>query len=263
MACKVKIGGIPFGSLIAAIIVFVGVAVFCGTLYKALNIILRNVMEDLFGFKVSWLEVIQVVFIVIALVMAAFAILLLVFGFLATGATRKNVYSGAKCIMGGRVSAIFFMMTTYILNLAWIFILSIGVVPVILYVAINSICSNEVYGRNPDSIHYKFELKNYGIFRNSSYAFGISPPGTETLTESQDLKRMCDRVGEAGPLFCVAYAGALLMVLGMVHFMICLAANYTRICISKELTEYRDAVDMEELELHSNMVDKMGSQGRL
>ena len=37
--------------------------------------------------------------------MALFAVLLLVFGFLATGATRKNVYSGAKCIMGGRISA--------------------------------------------------------------------------------------------------------------------------------------------------------------
>ena len=33
--------------------------------------------------------------------------------------------------------------------------------------------------------------------------------------------------------------------------MICLAANYTRIKISKELTEYRDAVEMEELELNS------------
>lgn len=41
--------------------------------------------------------------------------------------------------------------------------------------------------------------------------------------------------------------------------MISLAANYTRIRISKELTEYRDAVDMEELELHSNM-DKASSQ---
>ena len=37
--------------------------------------------------------------------MALFAVLLLIFGFLATGATRKNVYSGAKCIMGGRISA--------------------------------------------------------------------------------------------------------------------------------------------------------------
>ena len=37
------------------------------------------------------------------------------------------------------------------------------------------------------------------------------------------------------------------------HFMICLTANYTRIRISKELTEYRDAVDMEELELNTGM----------
>ena len=35
--------------------------------------------------------------------------------------------------------------------------------------------------------------------------------------------------------------------------MISLAANYTRIKISKELTDYRDAVDLEEVELHSNM----------
>jgi len=40
--------------------------------------------------------------------------------------------------------------------------------------------------------------------------------------------------------------------------MISLAANYTRIRISKELTEYRDAVDMDELDLHSN--DKASTQ---
>ena len=44
--------------------------------------------------------------------MALFALLLLVFGFLATGATRKNVYSGAKCIMGGRISAAFVSKST-------------------------------------------------------------------------------------------------------------------------------------------------------
>ena len=51
------------------------------------------------------LEVLQIVFIVIGVIMALFAVLLMIFGFLATGATRKNVYSGAKCIMGGRISA--------------------------------------------------------------------------------------------------------------------------------------------------------------
>lgn len=44
-----------------------------------------------------------------------------------------------------------------------------------------------------------------------------------------------------------------------VHFMICLAANYTRIRISKELTDYRDAVDMDELEPNTG-TDKTTTQ---
>lgn len=46
-------------------------------------------------------------FVVIGVVMGIFAIILLIFGFLATGATRSNIYSGAKCIMGGRIAGAF------------------------------------------------------------------------------------------------------------------------------------------------------------
>lgn len=49
-----KIGNIPFASLIACIIVFAGVGIFCGTLYRALTIILKSVMQELFEFNVSW-----------------------------------------------------------------------------------------------------------------------------------------------------------------------------------------------------------------
>lgn len=73
-----KLGNCPFASLMATIIVFVGVGVFCGTLYRALQIIIINVMEGLFQFSVSWLSVVQIVFIVIGVVMALFSIVLLV-----------------------------------------------------------------------------------------------------------------------------------------------------------------------------------------
>ena len=53
------------------------------------------------------LYTIKIVFIITAVMMGCFSFLLLIFGFLATGATRQNIYSGAKCIMGGRVSAAF------------------------------------------------------------------------------------------------------------------------------------------------------------
>ena len=73
------------------------------------------VLFDNIGLKVTCLsiliyfrlETITIIFIVIAVVMGCFAIMLLTFGFLATGATRQNIYSGVKCIMGGSVSAAF------------------------------------------------------------------------------------------------------------------------------------------------------------
>ncbi|WAQ99808.1 GPM6A-like protein [Mya arenaria] len=231
-----RLGNCPFASLIASIIVFVGVGLFCGGLYRALTIIIKSVMQEL-------LEVLQIVFIVIACVMGLFAILLLIFAFLATGATRKNVYSGASCIMGGRISAAFFMFISYLLNLVWLVISAVCVIPIVGYLMVHSICATEVYS----------------IYRNQSYPLGITPPGREQLCGHTELRRFCDKIEESGPMFCVALVGSVLICLGMLHFMISLAANYTRIRISKELTDYRDAVDMEELELHS-AVDKGSSQ---
>lgn len=67
--------------------------------------ILKESLNNLFIYY--RLEVLQIVFVVVGVVMALFAILLVIFAYLATGATRKNVYSGASCIMGGRISAAF------------------------------------------------------------------------------------------------------------------------------------------------------------
>lgn len=44
----------------------------------------------------------------------------------------------------------------------------------------------------------------------------------------------------------------LLYVIFQIFYMAILSSNYTRIKISKELTDYRNAVDMEEIDLHSN-----------
>lgn len=49
----------------------------------------------------------HIVFIIIGGVMAAFSLILLLVGFLATGATRERVYRGFKSRMGGRLSCAF------------------------------------------------------------------------------------------------------------------------------------------------------------
>ncbi|XP_078326259.1 proteolipid protein DM beta-like isoform X2 [Crassostrea virginica] len=210
-------------------------------------------MDRLFQFSVSWLSVIQIVFIVVAVVMALFAIVLLVFGFLATGATRQNVYSGRKCIMGGRVSAGFFILMSFLLIMGWLVILGVSTIPVFLYIMFGSICNTEVYGKNSEKIDYVFELRHYGIYKNTTYPlFGANPPGRDKIDTPTELRNLCDNFAEAGPLFCTAVAGAACIIFGMIFYMAILSANYTRIKISKELTDYRNAVDMEEIDLHSN-----------
>ena len=58
-----------------------------------------------------------------AVVMGVYSIMLTAFGALATGATRKNVYSGAKCILGGRCSAVFVSWNTPGIPFAFVWLL--------------------------------------------------------------------------------------------------------------------------------------------
>ncbi|CAL1542157.1 unnamed protein product [Lymnaea stagnalis] len=240
------LGRTPFASLLAAIMVITGTCVFCGTSFKALQLIIVGVFNNLFGFSLNWLEVLQVMFVVIGAVMGCFAIVLLIFGFLATGATRSNIYSGAKCIMGGRITAAFFMIISYILTLGWLAMSSVAMVGVVVYAAMESICNFEIYSKSAQELtdsKYCFNLTRFGVYREEK--------NTDSVCDLANVRALCNKVTEAGPLFCVAFGATILIVIGMIHFLITLAANYTRIKISRELTDYRDAVEMEELDVHS------------
>ncbi|KAK0064785.1 proteolipid protein DM beta [Biomphalaria pfeifferi] len=238
------LGRTPFASLLAALMVIIGTCVFCGTSFQALQLIIVGVFNNLFRFNLNWLEVLQVLFVVIGVVMGLFAIILLIFGFLATGSTRNNIYSGPKCIMGGRITAALFMLISYVLTLGWLALMAVGMVSVTVYASVDSICTNEIYGKRAEElVTYCFNLTRFGVYREER--------NSDSVCDYANLRALCNKVTEAGPLFCVAFGATVLVVVGMVHFLITLAANYTRIKISRELTEYRDAVEMEELELHS------------
>lgn len=243
------IGRTPFGSVLAFVLVIVGSGVFCGTLYRALQLVLEGILIQLFGFNVEWLETVQIMFIIVGAVMGLFTILLLIFGILATGATRQNVYSGAKCIMGGRISAGFFILISYLLSVVWLGVICVSMISVVVYLAVDGICEQEIYSKTAQELiddNYCFRLQRFGIYRESGQE------GSKELCEHTELRTMCNRVTEAGPLFCVTFGAAVIVLLGMIIFLICLTANYTRIKISKELTQYRDAVEMEEMDVHSN-----------
>ncbi|XP_013391814.1 neuronal membrane glycoprotein M6-a isoform X2 [Lingula anatina] len=235
------LGRIPYASLIATLKCWVGVGIFCGCLYSALRIVLEDIFSKLLGFSIEWLRILVIVLIIVAVVMGIFATLLLIFGFLATGNTRRNVYKGNKCIMGGRVSAAMFMMLTYIMNLTWVLICALLTVPVLMYVMFMSICNEEIIDRQLAGWYPTINISHYGLYRNAT-ALG----GKNVLRTPTELSKLCEHISEAGPLFIVAFIGALLIVLSMVQFISILSANYVRLRVSKELQEIRDDVEMTE-----------------
>ena len=55
-----------------------------------------------------------------------------------------------------------FLVLSYVLNIVWMGIVSLGVIPIILYVSVSSVCSHHVYGKRANNITYCFDISNYG-----------------------------------------------------------------------------------------------------
>lgn len=241
MAIYDCLGRTPFVSLVATILCCLGVGLFCGTLNGAIRITVGGIFEGLFLFDVPWLHTIQIFFTMIGVAMGFFSLMLLVFGFLATGATRQNIYAGTKCIMGGRLSAAFFLVLTFSLNLVWVGVTSALAMAVIIYALLKSICIWEIEDRPPYYYeNYCLNLSRFGIYRN--FTEGIDK---NALCDETDLSTFCKHVQDAGPMYGLAMAGSGLIVIGTVISLVALAQNYSRIKSTKELTEYKEAIALD------------------
>ncbi|CAD5114510.1 DgyrCDS3634 [Dimorphilus gyrociliatus] len=200
------------------------------------------------------MENLLIIFIAIAIAMGLYAIVLLVFGFLATGATRQKLYSGTKCIMGGRVGAAFFMVLTYLMNLIWMGITAVCTIPIMIYIILRNICQTEYKGSFEDYNFWResdcFNLSRIGLYKNVTYSIEKN-----AICGEAEIGNFCEKVEDAGPMFGLALGGSFLVVIGMIHFLMILVANYQRIKVSKEITEHRNALNIELTDSSSRIME--------
>ncbi|CAF4470908.1 unnamed protein product, partial [Didymodactylos carnosus] len=83
-------------------------------------------------------------------------------------------------------------------------------------------------------------LGHYGLY--------VPKQRTDHSVCQEAFVELCNQVTEAGPRYVAALCGSLLVVLGLVHFLCCLVANYAHIKDGIKLRDYEDAIK-EELEL--------------
>ena len=58
-----------------------------------------------------------------------------------------------------------FMVISYILNLAWMVIMSVGVIPIIFYISLSSICDTDIYSKDAQGLeNYCFRLTQFGRY---------------------------------------------------------------------------------------------------
>lgn len=245
-AASTWMGRCPFASIIATVITLCGTGVFCGCLYRALSITIQA-LDSAFKieFEMESARVVQTIVVIVSTVMCSLAIILLIVGCLATGATRSQIYTGFRSRLGGRISTGFFTVIVYILFLVWSGVTVLLVVPIIAYYILMKNCEIKTAQINNHSIQKLDEclsLKNFGIqtFENKMSIC------------SSELVAFCYQGKEAGPLYIAAFVASALIVLGLVHYLCCLVANYAHIKDGIKLKDYEEAIK-EELEMRCEL----------
>lgn len=240
------VGRCPFASIIATVITVCGTGIFSGCLYRALSITIQ-MLSDTFKIEMEmeWIRIVQTIVIIISTVMGSLSVILLVVGCLATGATRAQIYTGFRSRLGGRISTGFFTIIVYALFIIWSTVTLLLVVPIMAYFILMKQCEykqTQINTHSQNKLDECLSLKNYGI--QLSYA--------KNSICSNELIEFCNQGKEAGPLYIAAFGSSALIVLGLVHFLCCLVANYAHIKDGIKLRDYEEAIK-EELEIRCEL----------
>ncbi|XP_060729178.1 glycoprotein M6Ab isoform X2 [Tachysurus vachellii] len=247
--CCIKcLSGIPYASLIATILLYAGVALFCGCGHEALSgtvtilqtyfELVRSTNETLDVF--TMIDILKYVIYGMAAAFFVYGILLMVEGFFTTGAIR-DLYGDFKITTCGRCVSAWFIMLTYVFMLAWLGVMAFTSLPVFMYFNIWNTCQNMTV---IEGTNFCFDLRQFGIV--------TATEDKRICTSSESFGNMCrsNELDLTFHLFVCALAGAGVAVIAMVHYLMVLAANWAYVKDACRLQKYEDIKSKEEQELH-------------
>ncbi|XP_051561499.1 neuronal membrane glycoprotein M6-a isoform X3 [Myxocyprinus asiaticus] len=227
--CLKCLSGIPYASLIATILLYAGVALFCGCGHEALSgtvtilqtyfNVARSPIDALDVF--TMIDIFKYVIYGVAAAFFVYGILLMVEGFFTTGAIR-DLYGDFKITTCGRCVSAWFIMLTYIFMLAWLGVTAFTSLPVFMYFNIWNTCQNtqNLSSTLVDSFNLCFDLRQFGI---------VSVGEEKKLcTASENFIKMCEsnELDLTFHLFVCALAGAGAAVIAMVVSVSVLIHNH-------------------------------------
>ncbi|XP_066995720.1 neuronal membrane glycoprotein M6-a isoform X2 [Anabrus simplex] len=238
--CRECMTRIPYATLIATIMCIVGVGVFCGTMYRGVTLSVL-MFERVFHLRLAWLEAVKIVFVIIGASMGALGLMILFVGCLATGATRHKVYRAWGARVGGRISCAVFISITYILEIAWLLMLCFLVIVTLIFTIFWALCSSPRVQNDRQCIEFgQFDF----IFPKNT------PLEDMRVCDTNEIKMFCkDCVERAEVMFILASVSCLLVILSLVHYLICLSANYAHIRDHEKFQELQELQYLQDPEM--------------
>ncbi|KAL3995770.1 deoxyribonuclease-1-like protein [Sarotherodon galilaeus] len=241
--CERCVGSLPWASLIATILLYMGVALFCGCGHEALSgtvTILQNYFEVIRapGDTLDVIDILKYIIYGLAAGFFVFGVLLLVEGFFTTGAIR-DLYGEFKITACGRCLTAFLMFLAYLFFLVWLGVTAFTSLPVFMYFNVWSMCQNT---SSVEGTNLCLDLRQFGTTRGIVCTCSLTNPTYHACVVLQlDL---------TFHLFVCALAGAGAAVIAMVHFLMALAANWGYLKDASRMQKYEDIKSKEEQELH-------------
>ncbi|TPP63660.1 Myelin proteolipid [Fasciola gigantica] len=96
-----------------------------------------------------------------------------------------------------------------------------------------------------------FNLTNYGTYIKP-WLFDERLNYQEAITSLEEFAGFCDEVAIVGPLFACSLAGAILVLLDLTLFTGSLSEFYTRLKLTKELTDFKQRVALRSPKNHNH-----------
>ncbi|CAN0345430.1 unnamed protein product [Lampetra fluviatilis] len=241
--CVRCLGGVPYASLLATVLCYAGVALFCGGGHEALSGTLA-LLQAHFGFphdpELLFFTVVEVVRFVIYGVAAAFflyGVLLFTEGFFTTASIRDSCGDFKTSACGRCVSA-WFLGMTYLLAVVWLALLVLSALPVFVAFSVQASCdviapplflpapssssSSSSSTTSSNATRVCIDMRQYGIIPWNVSTGQLCDADLANLCNSQTFKLTYS-------LYIVACAGAAATVIAMVHYLLALSANWAAV----------------------------------
>uniref|UniRef100_A0A915A7Q5 Uncharacterized protein n=1 Tax=Parascaris univalens TaxID=6257 RepID=A0A915A7Q5_PARUN len=242
---------VPFASLIASLLCAVGISLFAIMIAWSFNASVEQFRRALNTDSLPWLDKVQVFFIVITIIMAVAIILLLIVGTLSTGSTRDDIYSGVKGQLGGRIANALAMLFTYMLNICWLICLIFIAIFCFIYYIFTSLCASL-------SAYSDSNCIDFGIFRP---LFQKIPDSSSLRLCGGSIQEFCALSSSAFVWFIVGLIATLLIIKGLIHFLICCAANYAHVTSGRKYEDLRELLASEDIDGGMSEIRRLGIEG--